>query len=296
MLGINFNCSLVYNDAAHTWSQWDDPWFITSANPDVNWAEWVRASPDRTMILSVPLFPSNLDSTDWLNSGAAGDFDQYDVTLAKNPIAAGLGSSVIRLAWEANGTWYTDRVGNSPAQDAQWVQFWRNTALAMMSVPGAHFSFDWCVNANYRNIPLSFYYPGDDVVDEIGIDFYDAELPSSVSDRWDTLYNESNGLKATIDFANAHDKPISIPEWGVGPPSVKQGGGDDPSFVYGIANVVRDQNVAYQSYFFTNSWVQGLASYPNSLNAYRASFGNSATVTMTPASALASLPTPLPTL
>lgn len=72
MLGINFNCSLVYNDAAQTWSQWDDPWFITSANPDVNWAEWARASPDRTMILSVPLFPSNADSTDWLNSGCCG--------------------------------------------------------------------------------------------------------------------------------------------------------------------------------------------------------------------------------
>ncbi len=293
MLGIDFTCALIYDDAAATWRQWDDPWFITNGNPDTNWSHWVRASSGRTMVLSLPLFPQDLDRTQWLAEGAAGDFDKYDVTLAHNLVAAGLGSSVIRLAWEANGTWYADRVGDTPARDAQWVRFWRNTALAMMSIPGAHFSFDWCINAGYRNIPLSDFYPGNDVVSEIGIDFYDAEVRAAVSDRWTALDDEPDGLKAVLGFARLHDKPISIPEWGVGPSSVMNGGGDDPTFVNGVADVVKDDNVAYQSYFFARSWAQGLASYPNSLGAYRAGFASTA-ITGTPASALASLPDPLP--
>ncbi|HTU29799.1 MAG TPA: hypothetical protein VMF07_10480 [Solirubrobacteraceae bacterium] len=36
MLGVDFTCALVYDDAAQTWAQWDDPWFITDPDPDGN--------------------------------------------------------------------------------------------------------------------------------------------------------------------------------------------------------------------------------------------------------------------
>jgi glycosyl hydrolase family 26 len=295
MLGVDFNCALVYGDSAQTWAQWDDPWFITDPDSDTNWARWVQAAPGRTMILSIPLFPTDLNGTSWLGKGASGAFRTYAKTLAKNLVSAGLGSSVIRLAWEANGDWYPDSVGNTPAKDASWVRFWRATAKAMMSVTGAEFSFDWCVNAAYRNIPLANYYPGDDVVDEIGIDLYDGGLPSTVSDRWSALSAEPGSLATVLAFAQAHGKPISIPEWGVGPSAIMEGGGDDPGYVNGIASTVAGDNVAYQSYFFAESWAQGLASYPNSLSAYQHAFGTE-TPSGTPSSALASLPTPLPLL
>jgi len=62
----------------------------------------------------------------------------------------------------------------------------------MRAVPGAHFKFDWTVNPAIANIPLSNWYPGDDVVDIIGVDAYDAGVPASVpfSGRWNYLYNE----------------------------------------------------------------------------------------------------------
>ncbi len=295
MLGVDFNCALVYDDAAQTWAQWDDPWFITDPAADGNWAQWVRASPGRTMILSIQLIPTNLDGTSWLGRGADGAYNRYARTLARNLVAAGLGSSVIRLAPEANGTWEPDSIGNTPASDANWAHFWRDTARAMMSVAGADFSFDWCVNAGVRNIPLADYYPGDSVVDEIGIDLYDEGLPATVTDRWTALYNQPGSLGTVLSFAQAHGKPISIPEWGVGPATVQEGGGDDPGYVQGLASVVATDNVAYQSYFFNGSWAQGLASYPNSLAAYQAGFG-AGTPTGTPSEALASLSPPLPPL
>ena len=43
----------------------------------------------------------------------------------------------------------------------------------MRGVPASHLLFDWNVNANYRNIPLADFYPGDSYVDIIGIDAYD---------------------------------------------------------------------------------------------------------------------------
>lgn len=121
MLGVDFNCALVYDDAAQNWAQWDDPWFITDPYSDGNWAQWVQASPGRTMILSIQLIPTDLDGTSWLGRGADGAYDKYAKKLARNLVAAGLGSSVIRLAPEANGTWEPDSIGNTPASDRKSV-------------------------------------------------------------------------------------------------------------------------------------------------------------------------------
>ena len=247
------------------------------------------------MILSIQLIPADLDGTSWLGHGARGAYERYARTLARHLVAAGLGSSVIRLAPEANGTWEPDSIGDTPASDANWVRFWRDTAEAMKSVLGADFSFDWCINAAVRNIPLADYYPGNAVVDEIGIDLYDEGLSPTVTDRWTALSGEPGSLGTVLAFAQAHGKPISIPEWGVAPATVQEGGGDDPGYVEGLAAVVANDNVAYQSYFFNGAWAQGLASYPNSLAAYQAAFGTGLE-TGTPIGALDTLSPPLPLL
>ena len=78
-----------------------------------------------------------------------------------------------------NGTWYHDSLGNDPAQYGDWSAYWARIVKVMRSVSGAHFLFDWNVNAGYRNIPLASYYPGDSVVDVIGIDIYDSGMPGN---------------------------------------------------------------------------------------------------------------------
>ena len=117
--------------------------------------------------------------------------------------------------------------------------------------------------------------------------------PSPTAGPRCTRHNQPGSLETAHSFAQAHGKPISIPEWGVGPATVQEGGGDDPGYVQGLASVVATDNVAYQSYFFNGSWAQGLASYPNSLAAYQAGFG-AGTPTGTPSEALASLSPPAP--
>ena len=70
-----------------------------------------------------------------------------------------------------------------------------------------------------RNIPLADYYPGDAFVDIIGIDTYDA-LPgnptyASPGARWTALYAQPSGLGQVMTFAQAHGKPLRVPEWGL---------------------------------------------------------------------------------
>ena len=277
-VGRAFQCAMVFNDAAPDWSGWERPWFTNRTYADESWATWATTpGTDRRLIITQNLFPASENSADWLALGAAGAFEGYAQALATNLVNAGLGSSVIRLGHEANGTWYPDSIPGTAAGDAQWVQFWRNTVIAMRSVPGAHFQFDWTVNAGYRNIPLADWYPGNDVVDIVGVDAYDTGVPASVpfADRWSYLYNEADGLGAVEAFAAAHGKPLSIPEWGIGParqPGTGQGG-DDPAYVNGIASLVANDDVAYESYF--DSGAQGMQFFnsPQSMAAYQQAFG-----------------------
>jgi hypothetical protein len=277
LTGRDIDCALVFNDATQTWQQWSHPWFLAHPNPDLNWAKWLRAAPPghpRQLIVTQNLFPSSLDKTDWLDAGARGAFSGYAKTLAQTLVRAGAGNSIIRLAHEANGNWYPDSVGTTDAQMAKWRQFWRNTVLAMKSVPGAHFRFDWTVNAGYRPIPLSKFYPGDDVVDIIGADTYDVGVPPGQTNRWDSVYNRPGGLRSVVAFASQHHKPLSIPEWGITPPGASpSGGGDDPAFVNGIAGVVRNNPVAYQAYFYSAQYMGQLNAGRQSLAAYRRHFG-----------------------
>jgi beta-mannanase len=197
----------------------------------------------------------------------------YARRLARRLVAAGLGNSVIRLAHEANDSGAPYWIGSTPHQWQLWRAFWRKTVIAMRSVSGAHFLFDWCINAYWQPIPLSEWYPGDDVVDIIGIDAYDAGVPLG-QDRWTRIYTQRDGIRDVLNFAKAHGKPVSLPEWGLAQPNAKSlGGGDDPAYINGIAAVVRDSPVAYQSYFYNHDSAQLLNSSPRSLAAYRRHFG-----------------------
>jgi hypothetical protein len=270
------DCAQVYG-ASENWAAWADPWFTTSNDPNLNWGAWVRHSPAddrRLLIITQELVPTDLGSTDWLQKGAAGDYAGYARTLARRLVAAGLSDSVIRLAPEMNGNWYDDNVPDTPGGDREWIAFWRRTVTAMRSVPGAQFVFDWCPNNGYRAIPLRDYYPGNDYVDVIGDDAYDSGVPRGVTDRWQYIYDRPDGLHAILDFAQAHDKPFSLPEWGVGPGGTSYlAGGDDASYVRGLAAIVAQDDVAFQAYFFRYGWETELRDGPSALRAYRAAFG-----------------------
>jgi Glycosyl hydrolase family 26 len=249
LVNAQIGCVVVFADAAPDWASWERPWFIGDRNPDQDWTSF-GSQPGHHLIITINLIPAALATGDWRAIGAAGGYAPYARTLAENLIAAGLGDATIRLGHEANGDWYPDNVGTSLVQWSQWRLFWRATVLAMRSVPGSHFKFNWCIAAGYRAIPFTAYYPGDDVVDSIGVDIYDTGVPAG-ADRWTYQLNRAGGVGAIERFASAHRKPLSIPEWGLAPAS-SGGAGDDPTFTDGIVSLARSAPLSFQAYFFAH--------------------------------------------
>jgi hypothetical protein len=277
LVGRDFACALVYNNAATDWADWESPWFTHQKIPDSDWSLWATSVPGRMLVISQDMRPT-VAPADWAYEGAAGAYDGYARTLAQNLVNAGLGSSIIRLGFEDNGTWMDDSLGTTQADWTAWSTYWARIVTAMRQVPGGHFEFDWTINAGYRNIPLADYYPGDAFVDIIGIDTYDA-LPgnptyASPRARWTALYAQPSGLGQVITFAHAHAKPLSVPEWGLVNTGPNGGAGDDPAYVDGIAAVVRANVVRYQSIFLnTTGGTMLISQAPQSLARYQGDFG-----------------------
>lgn len=163
-----------------------------------------------------------------LAQGAAGQFDGHYKDLARKLIENDYGNSVVRIGWEFNGGWYP---WTARGHTEDFKGCWRRIALAMRSIPGAHFRFDWC--ATTIEGPTADAYPGDDVVDIVGLDVYDQSFPQidDPARRWQFLLTRENGLNWHRDFAQAHGKPRSFPEWGVGNRPDGHGGGDDPLYI-----------------------------------------------------------------
>ena len=64
-------------------------------------------------------------------------------------------------------------------------------------------------------MPADLAYPGDDVVDYIGLDVYDFKYEGSPEERWETLYMKAPfGLEWHRDFAARHGKLMSYPGMG----------------------------------------------------------------------------------
>jgi hypothetical protein len=273
-LGRAFDCAVVFNDASPDWKGWEHPWFIGYYKADSDWARWMAAAPGRQLIITQSLIPSGVPA-DWRQRGVNGEYDAYARELAHYLVAKGLGGAVIRLGHEANGNWYRDSIGSTQAEYDAWRTYWARIVRAMRVVPGAHFTFDWTVNAGVRAIPFANWYPGNGVVDVIGADVYDtlpANKVTTPAARFGSIANQAGGLTSLVAFANRHGKPISIPEWGL-IPADKLGAGDDPAFVAGIALVVRHNKVAYQSYFEAAiGSTMRLSEAPASLQEYRRAF------------------------
>ncbi|GGO43337.1 glycoside hydrolase family 26 protein [Streptomyces lasiicapitis] len=179
-----------------------------------SWAAWRKAKDDRLFVLNVPMLERNEDHvSDWevrsmLRRGAAGDYDEHFRVLAKRLVDLGVPDTVVVPGWEMNGTTYTHRCGPDPES---WKAYWKRIVTVMRAVPGQKFKFDFTPNRGRDAIPWTQCYPGDDVVDIIGMDSYDQ--PNGMT--FDQQVGEEYGLQHHVDFAKAHKKPISYPEWGL---------------------------------------------------------------------------------
>ncbi|MFH8292641.1 glycoside hydrolase family 26 protein [Streptomyces sp. NPDC018059] len=178
------------------------------------WAAWRKEKDDRLFVLNVPMLERNEEGVSdrevagLLRQGAAGRFDHHFRVLAERLVGLGVPDTVIVPGWEMNGTTYTHRCGPDPES---WKKYWNRIVTTMRSVAGQRFRFDFTPNRGRDAVPWTQCYPGDDVVDIIGMDSYDQ--PRGMS--FDEQVEEPFGLQDHVDFAAAHKKPISYPEWGL---------------------------------------------------------------------------------
>jgi hypothetical protein len=123
----------------------------------------------------------------------------------------------------------------------------------------------WLRAAPGQAIDWARCYPGDDVVDIVGMDSYDQRPGSSFQDYID----QPGGLRAQAEFAAQHGKPISFPEWGL------FDYGDDPQYVQGMHDWIASHDVVYQTitdYCPHGVW-QCAGHNPKASARYRALFG-----------------------
>jgi len=198
---------------------------------------WKKLNPARNVVWSVPLTVKGTALADV----AAGMHDA-EFEAAARAISEAQPQAIIRLGWEMNlgsMAWF------AKGQEADYIAAFRRVVGIFRRYSG-DFKYDWCPGWGPQDSAADLAYPGDDVVDYIGLDIYDFKQEGSVEDRWNTFYLKAPfGLEWHRDFAVKHGKLMSYPEWGVGY------AGDNPFFIQQMRDwfVKNDGTIAYVAYF-----------------------------------------------
>ena len=148
---------------------------------------------------------------------ASGAFDGYFHQIGASLRGQGQGNAGIRLGWEANGDSFPWVIGQAP--DAFKACFRRIAGILHEEAPGL--DIEW---HNARKGKLGFSnttaYPGDDVVGDVALSYYDRTKASLTQGDWKSNYSLTKGggpagLGPWLAFARAHGKKLTISEWAV---------------------------------------------------------------------------------
>lgn len=241
------------------------------SHPDIYGA--VRTTPPEVMLtLGLAMLPDPANGASFAQC-AAGAYDQYYRTYGSELVRLGRGNSVVRLGWEANGDWYSWSVGSDVGNYK--TCFRRQVAAIRSTSPRVR--IDWNMNKDsHMAVSVAQAYPGDDVVDIVGVDFYDMwpaypDRAAWIADYWSTQKGGPRGLGTWLAFAKQHGKPLSVPEWGTTP--TDEGGGDHPIYIQAMQEffTAHADNIAYETYFNRHLGFQLWPStlYPRSAAEYR---------------------------
>jgi hypothetical protein len=226
----------------------------------------------KQLVVGVPMLVRSPAGS--LRQGAAGAYDGHFRALASRLVANGQPRAILRLGWEFNGDWSLWRADRDPKA---FAAYWRRIVDVMRAVPGAQeLRFDWNPGHGPQFVPVDAY-PGDNYVDVIGMDIYDRTYSTKFRDpvaRWNDYLHRPYGLDWLRNFANAHGKPISFPEWGVTHNHAAGVVHDNPVFIRGMAAFIHANNVEYQDYFNVQAHDGDfrLRNFPQSAAAYKALF------------------------
>jgi hypothetical protein len=224
---------------------------------------WKKLNPARNVVWSVPLTVKGTPLADIANGLHDVEFEA-----AARTIAEAQPKAIIRLGWEMNLStmpWF------AKDQEADYIRAFRRV-VGIFRQHSADFSYDWCPGWGAQDSAADLAYPGDDVVNTIGLDVYDFKHEGSVEERWDLFYVKAPfGLEWHRDFAVRHGKRMSYPEWGVG------NAGDNPFFVQQMHDwfVKNEAIIGYAAYFDVDGlWPTQIDNYqfPKSQQLFRQLF------------------------
>lgn len=231
-----------------SWAQ-----MVASAN-----AVYVRGLEGSQLVLALGMLPRT-------NRGqhercAEGQFDGAIRAVGAGLVRSGAGNAILRLGWEAN------RVGGFPwavtGDGTSYKACFRRWVSVLRAVPGQSFTVDWNM-ASKGTFPrhIDRMYPGDDVVDVVGVQQYDRCPPVRNEAEWAAKFdllnrraeNSPYGLNTWLAYARSKGKRLSVPEWGVGGPrSVCPKPGVDSAFFVAKMHAFFTANadsIAYEGYF-----------------------------------------------
>jgi beta-mannanase len=208
-------------------------------------------------------------------SVAAGVDDAY-ITQCANQAAAWGYPMFCRPNWEMNGWWYAwgpydgnsnPRAGCAPSD---YIAAWRHYRSIFASI-APNVSFVWCphlwiqflANGNTPPYVPTDMYPGDDVVDWIGMDAYANAAP------WDYMQTgQGYGMNFWASFATSHSKPLMISEW-----ALSDGSGDSVTWMNNLTGWMDANPVVRAALYFEFNNGAGhnylLENLPNSAAAFK---------------------------
>ena len=184
------------------------------------------ARPDwPQMVIGFPMLPESHRGQ--LAQCAAGVFTSRMRAVRAAMIGAGRGGQFIRLGWEPNRVGSQNRFPWAATGDGRtWVGCWRRWAAVLnppTALPEERFKLVWnMANRGTWAGPIDQLYPGDDVVDVVGSQFFDrcppirseAEFRFRIAQR--DPQGNPGGPQAWMEYARTKGKPWALPEWGIG--------------------------------------------------------------------------------
>lgn len=270
-------------DLSTVWGPRETWYDIGGGGDDINLTGWFsgafadQAPAGYALALSWPPIANESHSIErdpeiWTKT-AAGEFDHYYRNFARKlgrfVEIFNMSPVVVRIAWESNGLKYPHSI--TDPYIAEWkTTFARASDFLREHVPGV--VIDWSsIKKGKTAASNAELYPGDDHVDIVGVDYYDA-WPGAASERaWERQARRTRkggpwGLQSWLDFARAQGKKLSLPEYGIRADLKRGGGGDNDVYVRMIYAFIESNHgdIAYENYF--NMGKPGQKVFPEDLN------------------------------
>ena len=125
---------------------------------------WKKLNPARNVVWSVPLTVKGTALGDVADGMHDAEFEA-----AAKAISEAQPNAIIRLGWEMN---LASMPWSAKGQEADYIKAFRRVVQIFRRHSNG-FKYDWCPGWGSQDSPADLAYPGDDVVDYIGLDVYD---------------------------------------------------------------------------------------------------------------------------